>query len=372
MKEQSKAGVNLPELWVYVCREDCLMPALAFGADRIIIDTPRTRIATRSDFDLKSLEAAHNRARRLGKGISVWFPILPKPRQAAEIASVAASIARIGIGSAIVRDPFVLTTLSGRGLKHFVLDPETPVSNAASASFWQAQGISEWFPPFDSSTMDLKDIYAESGGRGFATICLAGMDYNGTPDFCTTTLPHSLFSAIEAISNLFDWGARKFVAFPPEQSQLAVAVFTRALRNCLNEAAVRTVSPRKLRRYKREIESVSRLSVSKGFLPGFLHRTKRASSNLGALLDAEVIGAVKEFFAEQGRARVILQGNIKVGDDVTVVTPNGDYKAFIGAATLMDGAGHALERAEISMLEEISVFLPRLTPSNSLLIRTKD
>lgn len=366
MKGNSAAGDAGIELSVYVCREESLTAALAFGADAVIIDTPRTRSTGDSEFDLKSLEAAHNRARKLGKKITVWFPAIPKTRHLAEAASVAASIARIGIDSAIVRDPFVIATLSGLGLKHFILDPEIPVANPASASFWQAQGLCRWFPPFDSTLQDLKETLQISGGRGFCSICLCATDAKGNPLYSKTGDAHHCFAPLETIPQFLEAGCRNFYLFPPSASQIPVAISTRAVRNCIDNSVFAEPSPRKMRGYIRDLKSVCSLPISKGFLPGYLHKPKEAK-NQGSRLGYRIAGVVREFFADQGRARVLLQHPIKVNDELIAITPDGDYRTIIGAASMMNDDGHAVEYAAPPQYTEISIFLPKKTTPYSLL-----
>ncbi len=358
------------ELSVYLSREDCLNVAFAFGADCVILDTQRTRPVTESDFDLKSIEAARGRARKLDKKVSVWFPAVPKQRQLPDIASVADSIARIGIECVIIKDPSLIALLGGRGIKQFVLDPETPVANMASASFWQAQGLTSWFPPFDCSAQDLKELLGISNGRGFSYIGFCAIGAGGVPIFSGAGKSGAWlgFSALDHLNSLYEFGVRKLVSFPPMQSRTSIALSTRAIKRCIDEAVNGKLTAAKTRKSQRELQSVCRRPISRGFLPGFFHNPRHAKI-AGTRLGGEVCGIVREFFADQGRARVMLQTSVAAGDDLEVITPDGDYRFTLGAASLMDEDGHALERAMAEETREISLFLPKKAAPYSLVIK---
>ena len=121
------AGDVGTELSIYVRSPNEARTALAFGIDRIILDTHRTRVGTSSKFDLHSLEWAFNLARRLGKKATVWFDREPREREEGDIVEVANSLERIGFSSAIVKDPMSVSILKEKSIRETVLDPIRPV-----------------------------------------------------------------------------------------------------------------------------------------------------------------------------------------------------------------------------------------------------
>jgi hypothetical protein len=365
-REQTGGARAGCEIAVYVLNPDELRVAFAFGADRAIVDTSRTRYGSASQFDLHSLEWAINHAAKHGKSVTVWLGISPSIPRAREADRLADSLKRIGAASAIIRDPCMIALCGNAEIKDLVLDPSLPIRNAAAAEFWHAMGVQSWFAGFDLSAFELEALLSSAAGKGAFVYGLAAMTSAGAPIMPGSDgEPRYSFASLHYLPRFLNAGMKRLALFPPEGGAAAVAAIVRAF------AAVLRGKPRRANASvaMKQLNRAIRLPVSRGFFPGRLHIPPGGRPPAGRLLSAEVAGVVREYYSDQRRVRVVLKAPIRAGEEMLLMTPEADFRFRIGYASIMDKSGSALEAAAPGRHREVSMFLPAEAAPYSLILR---